>query len=418
MFRIWVYLNIYNFIKFFFLKKNYRKINLSIQSILRKQSNKKFVLLSSQCRIAFLYILKYLQEQNSNRNEIIFSAYNLPEMINVAKNLNYKIKFCDIDYKTGFLDLNKIKKIISSKTCIIVLTNMFNTYEDSIRIKKIAKKFKIHLIEDNAIYFDNFLRKKKKYYSGSVGDYSIYSFNIMKNISSLYGGAVATNDSNFYKFYKKEIYKFSNFNFFVLSKQILIFFTLKIMSINLFYKSFFFHIVKKAHLQKNDFILKIIYPSLRFIKKKFPSYYFTNISKMSIFFTYLQLINKNKRKFIFNSRKRKNIYYYKNLASLQKNNFLDLIQMKDFNYQNFLDFPILVNDKSKLNNFLLNRGIEIRFKQYYNCAKMFNSKKKFINADLYEKKLVCLPCHPKISLNYIDLIIKNIKKYNLTYNSL
>lgn len=240
----------------------------------------------------------------------------------------------------------------------------------------------------------------------------------MKNISSLYGGAVATNDSNFYKFYKKEIYKFSNFNFFVLSKQILIFFTLKIMSINLFYKSFFFHIVKKAHLQKNDFILKIIYPSLRFIKKKFPSYYFTNISKMSIFFTYLQLINKNKRKFIFNSRKRKNIYYYKNLASLQKNNFLDLIQMKDFNYQNFLDFPILVNDKSKLNNFLLNRGIEIRFKQYYNCAKMFNSKKKFINADLYEKKLVCLPCHPKISLNYIDLIIKNIKKYNLTYNSL
>ena len=41
------------------------------------------------------------------------------------------------------------------------------------------------MIEDNAIYFDNFSKNKnKKYFSGSLGDYSIYSFNIMKNISS------------------------------------------------------------------------------------------------------------------------------------------------------------------------------------------------------------------------------------------
>jgi len=416
MFRIWIYLNLLNFIKFFFFKKNYKRINSYVKNTLGKQSNKKYVLLTSQCRIGFLYILKYLKKKNPKKNEIIFSAYNLPEMINVAKNLNYKIRFCDINYKTGFVNFNQIRKLISSKTNIIVLTNMFNTYQDSLKLKKIAKKFKINLIEDNAIYFDNFSKNRKKNYSGSVGDFSIYSFNIMKNVSSLYGGAVTTNDYNFYKFYDEESKNLSDFNFLTLFRQILIFMILKIMSINILYKFIFFKIIKKAHKQQNDFILKIIYPSLRFIKKKFPNYYFTKISKMSLFFTYLQLKNKDLRKNNFNLRKQKNIHYFKNLVNLKKNRILNLIKIKNFNYQNFLDFPILVHNKYKFNYFLLNRGIEIRFKQYYNCARMFSSREKFANADLYEKKLVCLPNHPKISINYANYILKNIENYILKYN--
>ena len=417
MFRIWIYLNLLNFIKFFFLKKKYKDIISFIKNTLSKQSNKKFALLTSQCRVGFLYILKYLKNKNPKKNEIIFSAYNLPEMVNVAKNLNYKVRFCDINYETGFIDFNKIKKLISSKTNIIVLTNMFNTYQDSLKLKKIAKKFKVNLIEDNAIYFDNFSSNTKKCYSGSVGDFSIYSFNIMKNVSSLYGGAVTTNDYNFYKFYVQESKSLSNFNFFILFRQILIFLILKIMSINILYKSIFFKIIKKAHTQHHDSILKIIYPSLRFIKKKFPNYYFTKPSKMSLFFTYLQLKNKYLRKNNFNLRKQKNMYYFKKLVILKKNKSFNIVKVKNFNYQNFLDFPILVDDKYKFNYFLLSRGIEIRFKQYYNCAKMFSNGEKCKNADLYEKKLVCLPNHPKISINYANYILKNIENYIFRYNS-
>ena len=34
-------------------------------------------------------------------------------MLNVAKNLNYKIKFCDLDKETGFLDIKSLNKLIS-----------------------------------------------------------------------------------------------------------------------------------------------------------------------------------------------------------------------------------------------------------------------------------------------------------------
>ena len=119
-------------------------------------------------------------------------------MINVAKNLNFKIILCDLDYKTGFYDLKKLKSKINNKTAAVVLTNMFNSYEQGLKLKKICSSKKISLVEDNAIYFDNYkISKKSKKYSGAIGDFSLYSFNIMKNISALYGGAVTSKIKNF-----------------------------------------------------------------------------------------------------------------------------------------------------------------------------------------------------------------------------
>ena len=107
-------------------------------------------------------------------------------MVNIAQNLDYSIKFCDIDKKTNFIDLKKLRLLISNKTKAIVLTNMFNDFEQALKLKALTRKKNILLIEDNAIYFDNFKKKgNKKIYSGSIGDFSLYSFNIMK-ILALY----------------------------------------------------------------------------------------------------------------------------------------------------------------------------------------------------------------------------------------
>ena len=124
-------------------------------------------------------------------------SYNLKEMVNVASQLKLKLIFCDIDLKTGSMDADTLKKKISSKTLCVVLTNIFSDYETCKKIKLICNKKKIPIIEDNAIYFDNYTKKKKKYFTGSFGDYSLFSFNIMKNISGLYGGCVAFNDKDF-----------------------------------------------------------------------------------------------------------------------------------------------------------------------------------------------------------------------------
>jgi dTDP-4-amino-4,6-dideoxygalactose transaminase len=413
MFRIWLYLDFLNFLQSLFIRKNDKFLNF-IQQKISKQSDKKYVLLASQCRVGFLFVLKYLKLK-SKKKEIIFCAYNLPEMVNVAVKLNYKIRFCDLNYKTGSMNVKEIEKKISKNTAAIVLTNMFNDFKNSREIKNLARKYQISLIEDNAIYFDNHIKKNNKiYYSGSFGNFSIYSFNIMKNISAFYGGAISTNDKEFKDYYEKEYNNLNNFPKILFIKQVLIFLILKIMSVNIFFKLFFLHIIKFAHNYNFSVILRLIYPSLKLLKKSLPNYYFSMISQLSIFSIYVQLKNEKKRKRIFVSRKSKHAYYLKKIKIIKNN--LSIINTKDKNFQNFLDFPLLVKNKKSLNKFLLNNGIEVRYKHYYNCEKLFRKNKSCINAERYENELICLPLHPKIDYDYIDFIANKIRQFYLKKN--
>ena len=162
MFRINIYLDFFKFLRSIFLFKKRYELKKEITKLILLQSKKKKMILSSQCRIAFLYLLKFLKEKDPNKDEIIFCSYNLAEMINVAKNLRYKVKFCDLDLETGFINIKNLKTIITKKTKALILTNMFNSFDQGKNLKSILKKKNILLIEDNAIYFDNFTKKKIK----------------------------------------------------------------------------------------------------------------------------------------------------------------------------------------------------------------------------------------------------------------
>ena len=117
----------------------------------------------------------------------------------------------------------------------------------------------------------------------------------MKNISSFFGGGIATNDNHFKSFAEKELLKYDNFHNLILFKQIIIFFFLKILKLNFFYY-FFLKILKYSHSKKWLPILKIVYPSMKFKKINFPNYYFTKISTISKKTTISQLQNSDARK--------------------------------------------------------------------------------------------------------------------------
>ena len=121
MFRIWIYLTFKNFYLALTSPGKITKKKEFIKFYIKKQSNKTKVFLFSQCRVAFLFILKFLKNKNKNKNyknEIVFCSYNLPEMINIALNLKLKVKFCDLDHKSGLINHSQVKKQVSKKTDI------------------------------------------------------------------------------------------------------------------------------------------------------------------------------------------------------------------------------------------------------------------------------------------------------------
>ena len=192
-------------------------------------------------------------------------------------------------------------------------------------------------------------------------------------------------------------------------RQTFIFFILKIMSSKLLYNLFFFKIVSLIYKKNISFMMKLFYPSLRFKIQQFPKYYFSKISRLSKYLIYFQLLDKENRNKKFKERKKKNIYYYKKLKDLNNSN-VKFFKIIDFNYQNFIDFPILVKNKKKLVNFLLSKGFEVRYHYYKNCKNIFEKgKKNQGNSQKLENEIICLPNHEKVNRKYIEDIINNIK---------
>ena len=99
--------------------------------------------------------------------------------------------FADVDLKTFTLDPNSLKKKITKKTKAIITVSLYGLSPEMLEIKKIAKKFRIKIIEDNAECFLGYYRKK---IVGSFGDCASYSFQSSKHITSGEGGIVTTSD--------------------------------------------------------------------------------------------------------------------------------------------------------------------------------------------------------------------------------
>ena len=236
-FRINIYLTLKCFLKSLLNTKIDKK---KIEYLISKNSQKKYFVTTSQLRVGFLILLKYLKKKYPDKKEIIFQPFNLPEMINVALNTGMKINFCKLNINSGEPDLKFLSKIITKNTVAFVATNIFSSPHTLQQLKRLCLKKKIFLIEDNAIYFDNYyLKKKKKLFSGSLGDYSLYSFNIMHIIFAYFGGGVSTNDKKFIEFANKEIKFFKEFSKIILLKQVIIFFVLKALKLRILYKFLF-----------------------------------------------------------------------------------------------------------------------------------------------------------------------------------
>ena len=107
-FRIHLYLKLYVFFKGLFLNeiKLSEKINKNINEI----SKKKFFIITSRLRTGFFLLLKYLKQTRPKKNEILFQAYNLPSMVQIADKLGFKLKFYNTDKNNGEIIISDIKK--------------------------------------------------------------------------------------------------------------------------------------------------------------------------------------------------------------------------------------------------------------------------------------------------------------------
>lgn len=408
IFRINLNLSIIDLFKSFLFRTRKKHKSL-LNKFFLKKIHKNFCNYTSYGRVGLIYLLDYFKKRYPKKNHLIVPSYYLPEMVNIVYAKNFSISYCDVRQDTFEVDLLNIKKKIKKNTIGVILPNIFRSNKKQNEISKFLKKKKIFTIEDCAISFDNFkINKGKKLYLGQKSDFCIYSFNIMKEVSCFYGGAILYNDKTFHDYMNNVEKSLKNFSNIVLFKQFVVYLILKLLSI----KPFFiiaFPIFKNIYKNQNSFFLKKIYPSLNFSKSgKLQNNYFSKPHFLFFRLLYLQIINRKFDK--FNLRRKINIYYYKKLRLINSKR-ITIPKFSDFNFQNYLDFPILVDDKNRFHDFFMTRNIELRLYHYYNCEKIFSRKSTCKNSEILSKQLICLPNHNKITHTYVDKIVNLIKQY-------
>jgi len=94
---------------------------------------------------------------------------------------------CDIDNDTLCLDLEKAEKLISPETKAIIITDYSCMLGDHNRVRQLADKYKVRVIHDAAHSFGS---KYKDKMIGSFSDICMFSFDPVKNITCIDGGAL------------------------------------------------------------------------------------------------------------------------------------------------------------------------------------------------------------------------------------
>jgi len=129
-------------------------------------------------------------------DEIILPDLTIISCINAVWYTGATPILVDIDKESFTMDPELIEKKITKKTKAIMVVHLYGHPADMDPILKIAKKYKLKIIEDAAEAHGAEYKGKK---CGSIGDIGVFSFYPNKLITTGEGGMVVTNNKNYYK---------------------------------------------------------------------------------------------------------------------------------------------------------------------------------------------------------------------------
>lgn len=129
-------------------------------------------------------------------DEVIVSSITFAASANCVLYCGAKPVFADIDPETYNIDPESVKKLITPRTKGIVAVDFTGQSVEHDAIRQICQENDLLLIEDAAHAIGT---KYKGQPVGSIADMTCFSFHPVKTVTGGEGGAITTNDEQFYR---------------------------------------------------------------------------------------------------------------------------------------------------------------------------------------------------------------------------
>ncbi len=132
-------------------------------------------------------------------DEVITAPFTFISTIEVIRLLGLKPVLCDVDPDTFNIDTDKLEKIITRNTKVIMPVHLFGQCADMEKINSLAAKHNLYVIEDaaQALGTDYIFSDGKRKKAGVLGSIGCTSFFPSKNLGAWGdGGAVFTSNND------------------------------------------------------------------------------------------------------------------------------------------------------------------------------------------------------------------------------
>tara|TARA_B100000767_G_C19771801_1_gene540454 strand:- start:2558 stop:3694 length:1137 start_codon:yes stop_codon:yes gene_type:complete len=169
------------------------------EKLFRKFTGAKDAITVSSCTAGMH--LFYFSLNIGRGDEVIIPSQTHVATAHAVELTGAKPVFIDSEFPTGNIDINLIEKKISKKTKAITVVHYLGNPVDMLKLKLLAKKHKLYLLEDCALALGAKIGKK---HVGLIGDAGFFSFYPVKHITTAEGGMIILNSNKFSKLLRKK----------------------------------------------------------------------------------------------------------------------------------------------------------------------------------------------------------------------
>lgn len=152
-----------------------------------------FAMSSARAALALIFTVLKDKQIEQDKNEIVLPSYTCYSVPAAAEIAGLKVRICDVDPVTLDYDLEQLNSLDFSSVLAIVSANLFGNPNNLTDIEQIARKNKVLFIDDAAQAMNAVCHGR---FAGTFGDIGIFSLDKGKNITSIQGGIVTTNDDD------------------------------------------------------------------------------------------------------------------------------------------------------------------------------------------------------------------------------
>ena len=338
--------------------------------------------------------------------KVVLSPYTISDVVNMVIASGAIPVFADISRKTCNIDPNKLAELIDNNTQAVIVTHYYGLACEMDKILEICRPRGILVIEDAAQAFGTKLGDK---FAGTIGDVGIFSFGMIKNVTSFYGGMVVTDNDLLAKEIRQSLETFPTFKSTKLLARVVKALILDFATHPLIFRLLTQKIFRFGHLKNVAILKQQMKVDLNpVIRREIPKNYLEKLKPLQarVALQQLQFLDNNTKQRILAAK-----IYFEGLSEIDE---LILPPLKLDGSHGYTYFPIQYEKRDELVDYCMLNNCDITASHHKNCASMdcfVEYGRNCPNSEDVATSLIYLPTYPGYSEDAINHNIRVIRSF-------